>query len=216
MSKVLPGQPLRIPASDYNAMLDAARAYRARQHDVSVPLAAAGGAGIIPMRNDSGADLPVFAVLGISDVVFKHSDNENEFLYRFTAVGIVPNNDDHPTIAVTQEPIANGQIGRVMVFGVTPVKLVREDDDESPTAGACGSTDHLQSAKLGAQVLWEETYVGNEEHWALIRFPIIVGKAKELEVIVDATCNEATGEIDLETETIKYVSLDWEEETPAP
>jgi len=216
MPKVLPGQALRIRASDYNSMLDAARAYRARQHDVSVPWLGAGGAGIIPMRNDSGADLPAFAVLGISDVVFKHSDNEKEFLYRFTAVGEVPNNEDHPTIAITQEPIAIGKIGRVMVYGVTPVKLVREDDDESPTAGACGSTAHLQSAKLGAQVLWEETYTGNEEHWALIRFPIIVGKAKEMDVITDASCNEATGQIDLEVETIKYLSLDWEEETPAP
>jgi hypothetical protein len=216
MPKVISGQRLRIFASDYNAMLDAARMFRDRQHDISVPAFAAGAASIIPIRNDSGEDLPVFAVLDITGVIIEPADNEKEFLYRFTATGGTPSNEDNPSLAITQEPIATGKIGRVMVYGVTPVKLVREDDDESPTAGACGSTAHLQSAKLGAQVLWEEEHSGNEEHWALIRFPIVIGKKKSLEIVTDVTCNEETGQMDLETETIDYLSLDWKEEEAQP
>jgi hypothetical protein len=216
MPNVASGQRLRIFASDYNAMLAAAQALRDRQHDISVPLIGAGGAGIIPMRNDSGEDLPVFSVLDITGVVIEPADNEQEFLYRFTATGETPSNEDNPSLAITQEPIAAGKIGRVMVYGVTPAKLIREDDDESPTAGACGSTAHLQSAKVGAQVLWEEDYTGEEEHWALVRFPIVIGKKKSLDVVTDVTCNESTGQMDLETETIEYFSSKWKEEEAQP
>jgi len=70
MPKALPGQPLRIFASDYNAMLDAARAYRARQHDLSVPFLGAGSAGIVPMRNEitrEGASRKIDVTLNVAD-----------------------------------------------------------------------------------------------------------------------------------------------------
>lgn len=212
MPKVVSGQRLRISASDYNAMLDAAQALRNRQHNISVPSYGSGGPGIIPMRNDSGADLPAFAVLDITGVVIEPADNEPEFLYRFTATGSTPSNEDNPSLAIAQEPIAAGKIGRVMVYGVSPVKLIRENDDDSPTAGACGSTAHLQSTKLGAQILWEEAYSGNEEHWALVRFPIVLGKKKTIAVVTDVECNEQTKQMDLTTETIEYFSPKWKEE----
>lgn len=101
----------------------------------------------------------------------------------------------------------------VDAVGVTPAKLIGEDDDDSPPVGGCGSNAHLQSGKLGAQILREEGNAGNEEHWALIRFPIIVGKKRTIDVGTDVSCSETTDQMDVTTETIEYLSQKWKDKT---
>jgi hypothetical protein len=213
MPKVIPGQPLRIAARDYNAMLEAAQAYRNGLLDQGLGDALPGNrAGIVIVRNEAGGDQKQFAVLGIGGVLITPQENEPEFRSRWAISGGTPSDSDAPAFVILQEPIASGRMGKALIYGVSPVKLIRKDDDTSPVAGAEGETGHLISGKLGSQVLWEEDYSGEEEHWALVRFPVICGKKKTLNVVTNAACDQQTGEIVVTTESIEYLSSKWKDD----
>ena len=66
LKKVQARQPLRIPAAAYNAFIDAANDYRRRQRSTaSDPRQSFRQAGIVLVRNDTGADRERFDVVGL-------------------------------------------------------------------------------------------------------------------------------------------------------
>src|SRR5947209_15070076 len=107
------GDPFRMPAGTYNAFVDAAVANKK-----SRDLGSSGSGGKLPeglilTRNDSGADVGQFKVLGIDDIVFDPADDLDTFKNTWAISGVTPTSADHTGyFVITNEPIKSGAIGR--------------------------------------------------------------------------------------------------------
>jgi hypothetical protein len=193
LTKVSPGQPLRLSADAFNAFVDAAAAHQAGRLGQTSPggNTTAPSGGVILVRNDSGADRERFAVLGLDTPLILPGDNLAAFQERVAFRCVVPTVDAHARrIAVLQEPIPVGGIGRALVHGVTPalVAMAAEDDAlavvvegsprlqsaaeqaGAPADGAPGGDEHAPTDVIAAaRILWAEP--GTGDRWAILQLP---------------------------------------------
>ncbi len=164
-SKVTAGAPLQIPARAYNAFVDAAHLARRVDADAAPGSVRRGpNEHLVLVRNDSGADLPRFGVLGISGPVVEPGPdgNESEFKRRAAIIGaaITAGDDYLGRFVVATEPIANGKIGWAVIRGVTPVVL-NVIDEEHGHADTFADEQTLRTGFTGAaRILWKEAGVG--------------------------------------------------------
>ena len=169
LKKVQPGDPLRIPAATFNTILDAARDFQQRQRSVShAARPQIRQPGVVLVRNDSGADLDRFAVVGLDDVLIDPADNLAEFQNHIAFSAVVPTVDHAGRWAILQEPLADGAIGQAVAAGVTPVQVDMASESHRHAALDPGESGHLQSATSGAEILWVKSGTGVK--WAAIRF----------------------------------------------
>lgn len=172
LKKVSKGDKLRIPAAAYNAFIDTARDFQARQRGISsTPQASTRSSGIVLVRNDSGEDLSRYTVLGIDSPIIDPEDNLDGFKNRVAVVGVTPSEDDHVgKFVVLLEPLKSGAVGMAYGAGICPVKVdVPDDEVKYPYADIVdGQTAHLEAKHHGAAaILWREGGTGVQ--WALVR-----------------------------------------------
>lgn len=172
MKKVLPGQKLRIPASTFNTIIDAAEDFQRRQiNQGSDAIQGFASSGVITVRNQSGSFLDQFNVLGLTSVLITPSQNELEFYSRWAMNTETPADGDEQAFCVLQEPIDNGAMGKALIVGVTPVLMKRASGETSDYAGIDSGQTYLRSGNEGAQILWEETVADDVLHLAVVRLP---------------------------------------------
>ncbi len=174
LQKVQSGEKFAPKAADYNAFIDAALANRMNQtRGVSGKLQRNLSGGIIPVRNDTGADQNLFAVLSLSTILITPTDNLNEFSFRpnlFSGVALASGNLSNPFV-IMQEPLKNASIGSGMVVGATPAQITVSDESHG---FAILATTGLVSAASGiARILWKESGTGAK--WAVISLPSSAG-----------------------------------------
>ena len=172
LKKVQSGQPLVIPASAYNAFIDAALDFRQRTaHLGQGAQPSFSQASIVLVRNDSGSNQNRMAVLGVDTPIIDPSANEEEFKNRVALSCVAPAADTHEgKFVVLAEPIASGKIGRAYAAGVCPVKIdVPDEDHEWRYAEiADGITANLKVSMQGsAGILWRVGGTGVQ--WAVVR-----------------------------------------------
>ncbi len=175
--KVKTGDQLRIPASEYNAFVDAALDLRGRQQNrgqAAQPGSEGRSGGIILVRNDSDSDVGRFAVLGIDQPILGPATNLPEFKNRIALACSTPTLLAHfGRFVITWEPIRSGQIGRAWAAGVC-ITRVTVDDDDAPNRLADvsdGVMSHLEAGLFGAAaILWREGGTGTQ--WAIVRLGI--------------------------------------------
>ncbi|HMN39716.1 MAG TPA: hypothetical protein PKE29_02655 [Phycisphaerales bacterium] len=193
LRKVRAGEPLRIPARTYNAFVDAAAALRNGQADLSVdPAGSSRQHGVIPVRNDSGADLDAFHVLAIDGPLFlpaTGSDDGGEQAFQNTVAlkGVRAGERTPPgQFVVSRGPIRDGAIGLCVVHGVTPVRILIEDENHEFADLKADETVLASAASGGTAILWKES--GTGEKWAVVeigrpprdRIVAILGEAVEI------------------------------------
>ena len=175
LSKVRPGEKLRLPADAYNAFIDAARYVQQRQRGAeSQGIPSSRSSGIILVKNASGADRARFEVLGVDQPVFGPDDNLDEFKNRYALAGVTPRAKQHfGRIVVLMEPIAAGAIGLAWAAGVCPVKITIPDHKHTyrfadVSDNSCAT---LLAGPQGAGfILWhEDLSSGGGEVWAVVR-----------------------------------------------
>lgn len=169
LKKVRPGQALHIPATGYNAFVDAARAHKAQSQGGRGQAPPPRGSGIVPVKNSSGGDRDRFDVLGISDLVYDPTENLEEFKSNPAIDGVTPATTSHVgKFVILLEPIPDGRIGRGLLVGVTPVKVNFAAADDTHADVADGQEGYLASGTSGAAtILWKED--GTGEKWALVK-----------------------------------------------
>ncbi|MDL5052175.1 hypothetical protein QQ056_01135 [Oscillatoria laete-virens NRMC-F 0139] len=173
MRKVVSGQPLRIPASIFNTLLDTAADFKSRslnRNAASTPFDTKNGP--ITVRNVSGVDCDRFEALVLTSIVVAPSENIDEFYSRFAFDADLPIAGDQPWLVVLQEPIAAGALGTALVCGVSPVWLRRPVGENSAFCGIVADETLLKSGVPGAHILWEEGFSADEPHLALVRLPM--------------------------------------------
>ena len=175
LEKVVSGQPLNIPATTYNAMIDAARKANSINTFNSETTNSKDYAKV-SVLNSSGSDLDRFFILGIDEPIILPADDQEDFESRITVDGITPedgsggsgSSDHRGRFAVIQEPIPDGEIGKSKIAGETLCKVNVIDEDDGFADVTDGVEDYLTSANTGsARILWKES--GTGEKWALIR-----------------------------------------------
>jgi len=162
LKKVRPGDRLRIPAKAYNAFVEAATAHRAGQSslDRTSQRGHAWQSGIVPVRNDTGADRDRLSVLAIDGPVFAPDNGggaaDDAFIRRVVLKGTTPSRpSDVGWFVITLEPIGAGRIGRACVSGVCPALVKYEEDFHYFADITDGDTGKLTSGERGAaELLW--------------------------------------------------------------
>jgi len=170
LKKVQRGQQLVIPASTYNAFVDAAQDYQRRKlSQQSTGQSTSRDADMVLIKNGSGADRARFEILGINTPVITPTDNLDEFRNRVALSGVVPTAANHwGKFVVLAEPIRNGLLGQAWLSGVCPVKVDVANANHWHADIADNSAANLKSSGGGAaQILWKESGTGVK--WAVVR-----------------------------------------------
>ncbi len=164
MRHVQPGEPLNIPAPQWNGMLNLLE-----RSDGAGPGRSGGFRNSVTceIRNDTGQDLPRFGLVGLGDPLILPSDNEDEFLRRVILSGELIDAESAFDLkwGITLQPILNNQYGIIVVQGLCYAKL--DDNTATTAAPKDGSIDTLTKADCGlARVIWRAT--GSGAQWAIV------------------------------------------------
>jgi hypothetical protein len=117
LRKVRPGDPLRVPAQAWNAIVDAVRAQRESRHTFGrTPRPDVARANIAHAYNASGQTAPLHGVVDL--VAPSHTESQLEFVKPGSGSG---------AYGITFEPIAPGAIGLVALSGGVYEALVSGD-----------------------------------------------------------------------------------------
>lgn len=161
---VRPGEKLRIGAGAFNAFVDAARAGRRLPHDLSrgrEPLGATSRQMTILVRNESEEDVPRFGCLAIGAPIIPPDENADEFANRPSLIGVAPTELRHfGSCVIATEPIATGKIGRCVLRGITPARVLMADVRHTHADIAEGHR-LLRTGFVGsARILWRPDEAG--------------------------------------------------------
>lgn len=164
------GARLEISAAGWNACLDAAEAHRQGQaHGRDPRVSQYRQADIVLVKNDSGADVARFGVLGIDGVIFTPSDSLDTFQNQVALRGSTPFGVHAGKFVVCLDPIPNAGIGRAWVSGVCQVKV----DVATHTDRYCdvkpSDRTKLQSAQSGSARILYMDGIGTGERWCVVR-----------------------------------------------
>ncbi len=170
VKKVHPGEPWRPAADAHNAFVDAARYVE--------QLKASGGARtgpdqwqttILQVKNNSGAALDRFNILGIDDVFPTPTNNLDTFKNVPVLHGVTPTTADHfGRFAVLLEPAADGAIVAACVSGVCVCQVNVTDENATTADVKDGDAVCLETGGAGsATILWKESGAGIV--WAVVR-----------------------------------------------
>lgn len=165
--KVSPGQALKIPADTHNAMIDAARAHILRTHHNNARVGIdASTANIVKVLNNSGANVPRLAVLGIDAPIVEPNDQADPrrgdqdtgtFFSMIRFKGNTPADSHFASFVVTIEPIEKDVIGRAVVMGsvIAWLDVVSESDEYADIK--VGDVTVLETGPIGsARIIWKQ------------------------------------------------------------
>lgn len=155
-----PGQPLDIRAPDWNKIADATDAFAATRGIIVPP---SNMAGDVLVRNDSGAAIDRFSVLGISAPLINPTDAFDSFAEAVRLVGVVPAASHIGALAITLEPIGIGKIGRAVVDGVSVARVFMVDNADKYADIRVGETGTLLSGGGGSVRLLSVQDVGDRD-----------------------------------------------------
>jgi|GEM_PF-6006624 hypothetical protein len=183
--EVRPGQPLRIRADVWNALMRmAAEYYGGRagrsaafptRHDSRTTVLA---------RNDTGLQLNQFDVVGIDGPLLDSGD----WRERTAIKVVVPTANHRGLFGIVVEPIPADKLGLVCVAGVCLARVVIQETGHQFCDVTIGQISHLTSTVAGAgQILWRAS--GNPG-WCLIRFSSAPANRTQWAIVQSGFVNE--------------------------
>ncbi len=181
MEKVRSGEAVSIRASTWNAFIDAANFTRqARQNRLGEGLKSGLGFGIVLVKNCEERTYERFAALSVTGVCVTADANEDEFVSCQPVLQgsrVTDERVERPYV-ILQEPLEAGAVGRAMLMGVTPAKVVVNDPEDGYAVPKAGSDGSLESAATGvARILWKGS--GSGARWCLLQLGGAGGGAGE-------------------------------------
>ena len=149
-----PGPPLRVKPETWNRLAQWA-------NNTNRPTNAAASqthrdAGIVMVRNDTGAALDKFGVVTLGDPVITPANNLEEFKRGPIFAANSPVEDE--TVAIVKQPLPTDFIGPAVVSGATLVKVDVKDDAHKRAQLIAGDSAKLETTEgPGLPILWRET-----------------------------------------------------------
>ena len=174
MRKVQAGQPIKFRASEWNQIAEATNyvnqtrarggsvVERSRNYNVN-------GSDKILGLNGSGTTINQFDAVAIGDPT---PETDNPEWHQKIAVDVtLPTGSRCENLAIAQEGIPAGAFGRIMVSGVSPAHVTRNDVDDDlavgqSASGTLTSRGTTQSGKVGGQGF--KLLYSDGSDWALV------------------------------------------------
>lgn len=171
------GEPLDIPARDWNRVCEAARSYYEGlgERFGKQPLPTS-RQDLVWIRNDTGSDLDAWSVVGVDAPVFLPAENPDTFGRPVALKGGIPVLVQHlHRLAILIEPVVTNELGRAVMAGVTAAKVDVVDASHRYADVKDGVSNCLASSAAGtAQILWKEAGTGIK--WAVVRMGAPAGR----------------------------------------
>jgi len=167
LRRVKPGDPLRIPAEAWNRLLDLLESSQFAGYRGGAPVQLG---PTVPVRNDSGADVPFGGVLAVSSSAVDCT--ESGWPHGWCLVGTAPGGDGWQRIAVAADTIPAGAIGQAWIDGVCVVRLGGGSGPWPAYAHAVpGETGHLHGSADSAGAVADVLAVDSDNGvtWAIVR-----------------------------------------------
>lgn len=169
VSKVKAGDDLlqKFNARAFNSFADAANSYRKQIGDT--PKSKAKGIHYIYVKNTTGYALDRYNIVSVDGIVFGPADNLDEFKNNPCLIAVDP--DPQKRIAIVQEPIPVGGIGRSIIDGWSVCKVQGSgatalDTYIKPTSGNRVDFDLHADGGVG-QVVYRQG--GTSSEWAIVK-----------------------------------------------
>jgi hypothetical protein len=180
LSKVRPGEPLRIPAKAYNAFVDAALDHQQRSMSTTGDaLRDQKQSSFVLIKNESGAARAQFDVLGIDGPIITRANNPEAFRSRIALRGVTPTANHVGRFVILHDALPNGTVGRAYVTGACLARVRMQDEAHTAADIDDGQVGQLASGEGGAaSLLWVEPVeerANPEIAWAVVRFGGAVG-----------------------------------------
>jgi len=160
MRHVTPGEIFTPSAPMHNALVDLLSSNQPTTSGGRI----SGGSDptVCLVRNNTGAALPLFGVVGLSTPLITPTENLNAFLGQFNLIGVLAVSADYQyRWGICLTPIASGDTGLVRVSGLchcwidaTSSAIDFAGPDESGTVAS------LIEADCGARVIWRDSGSG--------------------------------------------------------
>lgn len=163
---VRPGQPMKIPASAWNTMIDAARGFlRAKNFVGSSGVEDPPNPVIVKVKNATGGSISRFCPIELSDATILPTNNESEFFSKKVLNGVKPTapSGRKSPVVVTLEGIEDGNIGEAVLIGVVACIIDVSSGHEWDTYAEAAEDDilTLHAGVSGfARILWKESGAG--------------------------------------------------------
>jgi len=175
LDKVSAGQSFVPRAGAWNAFIDAARYVKNMQGGMTVDAGKRQArAGIVLIHNMSDDDMLVFAPMYISGPVVEVEDEETALKFMdgfpaFTADKFTEEDDLTKPLVILQQPIKSDEMGKALIAGITPVRLVGSDaDDENEYVVPIleDATAFKTAASGDCRIIWKGE---GDESWAIVQ-----------------------------------------------
>jgi hypothetical protein len=168
--KVLPGDPLKIPAEAWNALVDLSQDQKNQRHDQrSQTEGTSRQTTLAKVRNQTGADLDRFSIVALGAPIITPAANLTEFKRQLSFQGLVPTVGTGPKFGVLLEPVKNNLIGTAAIGGCVITRVSVGSVAYNAAETIVGQNGYLRSVPHGpASVLWIES--AGALRWAVIRF----------------------------------------------
>lgn len=170
LRKIKPGDPLRVPATAINTIIDLKTAMNQRFGSLGLPPFASSPTNIL-VKNTSGADVARFGILGIDSILFLPNDNLTTFHNQPCLTCIEPTVLHTGKFVVLLEPIRDNEIGLAAIAGVTAVQVARGNIVDEWADVTDGDATILTSGPIGtAKILYPIAGEGDTgTQWALVQ-----------------------------------------------
>jgi hypothetical protein len=168
--KVQPGDPLKIPAEAWNALVDLSRQQKNQRHDqLTESEGTSRQTTLAKVRNQTGVDLDRFSIVELGAPIITPTANLQEFKRQISFQGLVPSSGTGPRFGVLLEPLKNNMIGTAACGGCVITRVSVGINAYTCAETVAGQNGYLQSVPHGpASVLWIEA--SGTVRWAVIRF----------------------------------------------
>ena len=168
--KVLPGDPLKIPAVAWNALVDLSQDQKNQRHDqLSQTEGTSRQTTLAKVRNQTGVDLDRFSIFALGAPIITPAANLTEFKRQVSFQGLVPSTGTGPRFGVLLEPLKNNLIGTAAIGGCVITRVSVGSVAYNAAETIVGQNGYLRSVPHGpASVLWIEST--GALRWAVIRF----------------------------------------------
>ncbi|MFO0449981.1 MAG: hypothetical protein ACK52I_15185 [Pseudomonadota bacterium] len=168
--KVQPGDPLKIPAEAWNALVDLSQQQKNQRHDqLSESEGTSRQTTLAKVRNQTGVDLDRFSIVALGTPIITPAENLREFKRQVSFQGLVPSAGTGTHFGVLLEPLKNNLIGTAAIAGCVLTRVLIGSVAYTCAETVAGQNGYLRSVPHGpASVLWIES--SGAVRWAVIRF----------------------------------------------
>jgi len=143
------------------------------------------------LRNDSGANLSQFNILGIASPAVDAGVNNGEFQREVTIAGVLPTKEHYGAFAVLCDAIPDGQCGWAVAGGVVQCRVDVLDDKHKFCEVQEGNLNSLKSCVRGScQIIWKRG--GGPGTWCYVRLGNYVPPLLWFAKVKENMCPEKT------------------------